>query len=94
MNDSVPTLSLPWPLERFMGVRIIDAWGGGVYGSPRGDRHHKGLDMAAYPGEIVVSVFPESEITRIGRAYHDGSMRYKSSRNCTTFFKSPWPSTE
>jgi len=57
-----------------MGVRIIDAWGGGVFGSPRGSRIHKGLDIAAYPCVPVISVFPECTVTRIGRAYADGTL--------------------
>ena len=51
-------------------VRIVDNFGQGCYGAPRGSRRHKGVDFACYPGsEICAEMF--GRVTKIGYPYDD-----------------------
>jgi murein DD-endopeptidase MepM/ murein hydrolase activator NlpD len=51
-------------------LRVVDNWGQGHYGAPRGSRKHKGKDFACYPGSIIRSV-KSGIVTKIGYPYDD-----------------------
>jgi len=57
------------------GIRVSDAWGGGSFGDPRGDRKHAGIDYLAAPGESVHSPC-DGSVRRLGRCYVDDD-RYR-----------------
>lgn len=54
--------------------RIRDSWGEGHFGAKRGDRLHEGIDLAAYPGSIVLSPV-KGVITKIGFPYDPSNKR-------------------
>lgn len=57
-------------------VRSLDRWGSGHYGAPRGNREHKGVDLAVDAGTRVYAHF-DGEVTKIGYPYGDDlSFRY------------------
>lgn len=56
-------------------VRIHDAWGNGEYGAKRGDRTHKGIDLAAYPFTIIQSMTP-GRVSKLGHVYAS-DLRYR-----------------
>jgi len=50
--------------------RGTDDFGNGEFGAPRGNRTHKGIDYACYPGtEIHSTVY--GEVTKLGYPYAD-----------------------
>lgn len=61
-------------------IRGDDKHGSGVFGAPRGNRTHKGVDIACYEGSEVLSV-TDGFITKIGYPYDPndnkkGHLRY------------------
>jgi len=58
------------PVVPNRGLRQSDAFGAGHFGAPRGARTHKGLDLIAHPGDLVIAPF-EAIVTHVGRAYAD-----------------------
>jgi hypothetical protein len=48
------------PVFPYRGVRGVDSWGVGGFGSPRdgGSRRHLGLDFLGRPGEQIVASIP------------------------------------
>lgn len=57
-------------------VRGNDAHGSGAYLASRGDRQHKGVDFACYPGSELLSMC-HGTITRFGFPYsHHPDYRY------------------
>lgn len=51
-------------------TRETDNYGSGAYEASRGDRKHRGIDLACYPGTIILS--PVSGfVTKIGYPYSD-----------------------
>lgn len=63
-------------MKATLAIRGIDPHGAGHYGAPRGERTHKGVDYACYPG---TSIHPTTQgtITKLGYPYaHDLSFRY------------------
>ena len=65
------------PDLKFVGqVRTTDKYGSGEFGAPRGDHTHRGVDIAAAPGSIVLSPVM-GEVTKHGYPYGDDlSFRY------------------
>jgi murein DD-endopeptidase MepM/ murein hydrolase activator NlpD len=51
-------------------VRGEDDWGSGAFGAPRGERTHRGIDIAAAPGEPVLSPC-DGEVVREAAPYDD-----------------------
>lgn len=51
-------------------IRELDTFGSGAYGAPRGERKHKGIDFACYPGSLVMS-FGSGIVTKLGYPYGD-----------------------
>lgn len=49
-------------------IRGTDKWGSGAYGASRGDRTHRGIDLACYEGSKILSPFP-GKVTKIGYPY-------------------------
>lgn len=49
-------------------IRQTDAWGSGAFGASRGDREHRGVDPACYPGSTVLSL-THGVVRRIGYPY-------------------------
>jgi murein DD-endopeptidase MepM/ murein hydrolase activator NlpD len=49
-------------------IRGFDKWGSGEYGAKRGNRIHKGVDVSAYAGSVVLSDI-NGTIKRIGYPY-------------------------
>jgi len=61
-------------------LRGKDAFGDGAYGAPRGTRTHKGQDVAAYAGSLVLPPEP-GVVSKIGYPYDPndpkkGHLRY------------------
>ena len=51
------------------GIRHSDKWGSGLFGAPRGDRRHKGVDFIVSPiGQIIVAPCA-GHVVRIKRPY-------------------------
>jgi murein DD-endopeptidase MepM/ murein hydrolase activator NlpD len=51
-------------------LRMMDDFGAGYFGAPRGNRTHNGIDFVADPGAIVCSVC-DGRISRYGYPYGD-----------------------
>lgn len=49
-------------------LRDIDKWGSGHYLASRGDRIHKGIDIACYPSSVLLADF-DAQVIRIGYPY-------------------------
>lgn len=49
-------------------VRGVDSWGSGAYLAKRGDRKHNGVDLACYPGTLIMSL-GEGIVSKIGYPY-------------------------
>lgn len=58
-------------------LRGIDRWGSGAYLAPRGTHNHHGVDMACYPGSMILSM-ADGVVTKIGYPYdpRDSSKGY------------------
>lgn len=61
-------------------IRIVDNWGRGDYGAPRGSRKHKGKDFCCAPGSEILA-HKHGRVTKIGYPYdddedHDGKPDY------------------
>lgn len=57
-------------------VRKSDKWGEGHFGASRGNRTHKGVDLACYPGSKVLCPV-DGVLTKYGYPYGDDlSYRY------------------
>ncbi|MCF6236928.1 MAG: M23 family metallopeptidase [Gammaproteobacteria bacterium] len=55
-------------------IRSGDKWGKGHYGAPRGSRTHNGLDIEAYPKQVIVSPIDGSIVRKTYPYAND--MRY------------------
>ncbi|WP_394749525.1 peptidoglycan DD-metalloendopeptidase family protein [Spongiimicrobium salis] len=63
------------PLHEII-LRGNDPTGHGYYGAKRGNRKHKGLDLCAEPGNIVLSPI-NGIVTKIGTVYkHTSKFKY------------------
>lgn len=51
-------------------IRTLDAYGEGIYGASRGDRTHKGVDLACYPGTDICPIYA-GKVTKLGFPYKD-----------------------
>lgn len=49
-------------------LRSTDNWGSGQYLASRGERYHKGEDVACYPDSILLSDF-DAQVIRVGHPY-------------------------
>ena len=52
-------------------LRGYDSQGSGAFGAPRGNRTHKGIDLACMKGSKVLSVC-DGEVTKLGYPYNQG----------------------
>lgn len=74
--------------------RKMDGFGSGAFKSPRGSRKHKGIDYAAWPGSLVLSLVA-GKVTKLGYPYADNlSFRYvevttRLNRRWRFFYVSP-----
>ena len=63
----------------FPPIRKRDNHGSGEFGAPRGSRKHRGIDLACYPGSVILSDF-DGYISKIGYPYppngNKGGYRY------------------
>ncbi len=50
-------------------IRDTDSWGSGAYGAKRGGRTHRGVDVSAYAGSVVLSDI-NGKVKRIGHPYN------------------------
>ena len=57
-------------MKALLPVRGQDAQGAGHYLAPRGNRLHKGIDFAGYPGTRVYPFYP-GHVTKLGKPYED-----------------------
>lgn len=51
-------------------ARKCDEWGCGHFGAGRGDRDHKGVDLAVMPGTLISSPVA-GHVTKLGYVYRD-----------------------
>ena len=56
-------------------IRKQDAHGSGEWGASRGTRKHNGIDLAAYPGTVIISPV-QGTVTKLGYPYAD-DLTYK-----------------
>ena len=69
-------------------IRDTDSWGSGAYGAKRGGRTHRGVDVSAYAGSVVLSDI-NGKVKRIGHPYNPtGQKRFclacQHNIGCTT----------
>ena len=57
-------------LTTILPPRQPDSWGLGHYGAPRGNRKHRGIDFAAFPGSTLLTPLTGT-VTKLGYAYSD-----------------------
>lgn len=55
-----------------------DKWGSGAFGASRGSRTHEGLDVAVWPGSMVLSIVP-GLVADLGYAYTSGVGNFNDS---------------
>lgn len=51
-------------------IRTQDTHGSGEFGASRGSRTHRGVDLCAWPGSVVLSMTPGT-VTKLGYPYGD-----------------------
>ncbi len=74
-NHLLADLGLFRMIRAILPHRGTDDYGSGEFGAPRGDRTHKGIDYACYPGTVIESgVY--GTVTKLGYPYAE-ALQYR-----------------
>lgn len=67
------TPSLLPPVSPYRGLRMIDSFGAGGYGAPRGGHQHQGLDFVSLAGDPIIAPCT-GVISHVGVAYPNADL--------------------